>query len=405
MPTKTRTIKFAQTVNASPAQVYRAFTNATVLRRWLCDAAQVDARKNGRVYVWWSTGYYAVGEFTTCTPEKKIVLTWHGRGDPAATRVQVTLAAKGDRTIIALTHSGLGTGKIWDAAAKQIARGWQIGLENLQHLIETGQDLRLVRRPMLGINAAPLTPEKIAELGAPIKEGICLDGVVEGKGAHAAGLQKNDVIVGLAGKRVNNFPSLLMPLRERRAGDKVQVVFYRGAEKKRVTMELSARNFPKVPATAAALVTALEKMYTTADAELVPCFDGVSEIEADHAPAPKEWNAKQVLAHLIIVERENHSWIADLIEDSERLSDNLANPTTVSARVDAITQTFRTVSALLEELQRNEIETVKMIAALPPEVSARKDIFWQMGYNLLQIADHTRSHLGQIRAAIESARK
>jgi len=405
MSMKNRAIKFAQTVNAPPAQVYRAFTNATVLRRWLCDAAQADARKNGRVYAWWSTGYYAAGEFTTLTPEKKIAFTWRGRGEPAATRVQITLAAKGDRTTIALTHSGLGTGKTWDATAKQIARGWQVGLENLQRLLETGQDLRLVRRPMLGISAAPLTPEKIARLGVPIKEGICLDGVVEGKGAQAAGLQKNDVIVGLVGKRVNNFPALLMPLRARRAGDKVQVVFYRGAEKKKVTMELSARDFPTVPATRAELVTALEKMYAAADAELVSCFDGVSEIEADHAPAPKEWNAKQVLAHLIIVERENHSWIADLIDDSERQSDNLANPTTVPARVDAITQTFQTVPALREELQRNEIETVKMIAALPLEVIARKDIFWQMGYNLLQIADHTRGHLGQIRAAIESARK
>jgi hypothetical protein len=146
-------------------------------------------------------------------------------------------------------------------------------------------------------------------------------------------------------------------------------------------------------------------MYATADAELAQCVGGVSEIEADHAPAPNEWNAKQVLAHLIIVEREDHSWITDLINDSERQSDNLANPTNVPARVDAITQTFQTVPALLEELQRNEIETVKMIAALPPEVIARKDIFWQLGYNLLQIADHTRSHLEQIRAAIASARK
>ncbi|MBM3127221.1 MAG: PDZ domain-containing protein [Chloroflexi bacterium] len=405
MTIKTRAIKFAQTVNAPLTQVYRAFTNATMLRRWLCDAAQADTRKDGRVYAWWSTGYYAAGEFTTLMPEKKIAFTWHGRGEPAATRVQVTLAAKGDRTTIALTHSGLGAGKTWDAAAKPIARGWQVGLENLQHLLETGQDLRLVRRPMLGINAAPLTPEKIAELGAPIKEGICLDGVVEGKGAQAAGLQKNDVIVGLAGKRVSNFPSLLTPLRERRAGDKVQVVFYRGAEKKKVTMELSARDFPTVPATCAELVTALEKMYAAADAELVACFDGVSEIEADHAPAPNEWNAKQVLAHLIIVERENHFWVADLIEDSERLSDNLANPTTVPARVDAIAQTFQTAPALLEELQRNEIETVKMIAALPPEVSARKDTMWQLGYNLLQIAAHTRSHFEQIRAAVASARK
>jgi uncharacterized protein YndB with AHSA1/START domain len=404
MATKNRAIKFAQTVNAPPAQVYRAFTNAMVLRRWFCDVAQTDARKDGRVYVWWSNGYCATGEFTMLTPEKKIAFTWRGRGEPAATRVQITLAAKGEQTALVLTHTDLGTGKIWDATAKNIARGWQTGLENLQHLLETGQDLRLVRRPMLGINASPLTPEKIAELGAPIKEGICLDGVVEGKGAQAAGLQKNDVIVHFAGKRVSNFASLLTPLRDHRAGDKVKVTFYRGAEKKNVTMELSARAFPDVPMTPDALVTALEKMYATADAELAQCVGGVSEIEADHAPAPNEWNVKQVLAHLIIVEREDHCWIADLINDAERGADSFANPTNVPARVRAVTGNS-TLATLLEELQRNEIETVKMIAALPPEVSARKDTMWQLGYNLLQIADHTRSHLEQIRAAIASARK
>lgn len=46
-----------------------------------------------------------------------------------------------------------------------------------------------------------------------------------------------------------------------------------------------------------------------------------------------------------------------------------------------------------------------MVAALPPKVSARKDTLWQLGYNLLQIADHTRSHFEQIRAAVAAARK
>jgi len=45
-----------------------------------------------------------------------------------------------------------------------------------------------------------------------------------------------------------------------------------------------------------------------------------------------------------------------------------------------------------------------LLAALPPEFVARKGSYWRLGHNLLQLSRHTREHIGQIRAAIESAR-
>jgi hypothetical protein len=50
-------------VNVPPAEVYRAFTHATALRDWLCDAAQTEARKGGRLYLWWNSGVYASGAY------------------------------------------------------------------------------------------------------------------------------------------------------------------------------------------------------------------------------------------------------------------------------------------------------------------------------------------------------
>ncbi|MGH9200586.1 MAG: DinB family protein, partial [Vicinamibacterales bacterium] len=216
-------------------------------------------------------------------------------------------------------------------------------------------------------------------------------------------LQKNDVLVSFDGKKVTGWPSLVSALQARRAGDKVPVVFYRGREKKSVTMELSRRALPEVPSTAEALAGAMHRTYIETNAELAQCFEGVSEEDASHRPAPDAWSAKETVAHLIIGERDNHAWMADLIVGQERWSDDWTGNILVRHRATAVV--YSTLPALLEELGRNQAETVAMLAALPPEFVARKGSYWRLGYSLLTLADHTCEHLGQIRAAIEAARK
>ena len=58
-----QTLSFKQLVKTSPENAYRAFTNATDLRRWLCNVATVVPRPGGRLYMWWNSGYYTSGEF------------------------------------------------------------------------------------------------------------------------------------------------------------------------------------------------------------------------------------------------------------------------------------------------------------------------------------------------------
>ena len=65
-------LTFKRSVNVPPAEVYRAFTHATALRDWLCDAAQTEVRKGGRVYLWWNSGVYASGAYTALEPGKKV---------------------------------------------------------------------------------------------------------------------------------------------------------------------------------------------------------------------------------------------------------------------------------------------------------------------------------------------
>ena len=80
-----------QRIEAAPSAVFRAFTNATALREWLCDAAMVVPRKGGRLHLWWTSGYHATGDFTKVVPDERVSFTWHGKGEPAPTRVRVAL--------------------------------------------------------------------------------------------------------------------------------------------------------------------------------------------------------------------------------------------------------------------------------------------------------------------------
>lgn len=405
MVSKTLTLKFKRTVNAPPAEVYYAFTRSTALRQWLCDAAQADARKGGRLYLRWNSGYFVVGEFTTLELGKKIAFTWRGQGEPDATRVQVSLTAKDGGALVTLTHAGLGSGKKWAGVIQEFEREWENVLENLQSVMETGQDLRYVRRPMMGINFGEFNAEIAARLGVPVVQGIRLGGVAEGMGAQTAGLQKDDVIVRLGGKKITSWTTLFTALQAHRAGDKVAVVLYRGAEKKTVTMKLSPRPLPEIPPTAEALAEAVRTMHAGLDGELGQCLAGVSEDEASHRSAPGEWNVKETVAHLVATEHEIHIWITDLINDDERWADRFENSTNVSARIGAIVAVSPTVSMLLEDLKRNHAETVAMLGLLPPEIAARKRSVWVLGRDLLQAPEHVHEHLAQIKAAVETARK
>jgi uncharacterized protein YndB with AHSA1/START domain len=309
----TQNLKFEQFVNASPTQVFYAFTNATALREWLCDTATVAPRPGGRVYMAWDGGYYTCGEYMKLEPGKEIAFTWYGRNEPGPTQVSLLLSEKESGTLVELTHEGVGTQEEWIQTIQQIKDGWQDSLDNLASVLESGEDQRFTLRPMLGILVSDFTPEHAEALGVPVTEGIRLDNVIDGMGAQAAGLQSNDIIVGMAGEEANSFQTLTNALQGKRAGDQAEVVFYRGSEKKTTIMELSKRPIPEIPGTIQELAKTLEGRYTELEAELDDFFADVSEEEASFKRSPDEWSVKEVLAHLIQGERFVSFRIAELV--------------------------------------------------------------------------------------------
>jgi len=382
------------------------FTHATALRDWFCNAAQTDARTGGRIYLGWDSGHYVSGTFIALEPGKKIAFTWDGRGEPEPTKVQVTFKAKNGGALITLTHSGIGSGSKWANTRHGIEHGWPEGLENLQSVLETGVDLRFARRPRLGIGIDEFSAEIAVRLGVPVKAGIRLSGTAEGTGAHAAGLQKDDVIVKLNGKPAVDFGTLGQALQGLKAGDKPKLVFYRGQEKRTVPLELSRFPILDVPATGAELAETVRKTHAEIEAGFAQLVEGLTEAQADHRPAENEWSVKELIAHFIATERDYQSWVADMLNDTP-VNDFLEFRPNVTPRLRVMTSRFGTLAALLEELRRAEAETVDLLAALPASFTQhRKHLYRRAAQWRLEVTPgHFHDEHGeQFRRTIEAAK-
>lgn len=141
MTSQTQTLEFTRSIKATPAQVYHAFTNATGLREWLADTVEADARKDGRMYLWWNVGYYVSGLYGELAPEKNVAFSWRSTDRPNTMQVQVSLEARNGGTQLTLINSGIGA----DESIDEYKSEWESSLENLQSVLETGIDLRISR--------------------------------------------------------------------------------------------------------------------------------------------------------------------------------------------------------------------------------------------------------------------
>jgi hypothetical protein len=192
-------------------------------------------------------------------------------------------------------------------------------------------------------------------------------------------------------------------LQGKKGGDKVEVVFYRGAEKKTVTMELTRRPVPDVPWEPAELAKRARTRYDDALAKLEAAFQGVSEAEADHEPAPGEWSAKQTLAHLIHTERGVIANLDDVVGGYPRISDDWGG--NLPSHVKATVKAYGSVKGMIGELKRLAVEVIAFIEDLPADFVERKASYFVSAAQIIELESHTISHIEQIKAAIAAAKK
>lgn len=398
-----QTVVSEQFVKATPQQVYYALTHAGALTEWLCDLATIAARPGGRMYLWWHGDFFSAGEYLELEENKSVKFKWFARIDPAPSEVIVTLKKQEGGTLVTLSHSSPDS-EDWQKRLEGFKVQWDSTLPNLAQVLETGLDKRTYDRPMLGININDFSPEIAKTMGVPVSEGIRIDNPLETMGAYKAGLRKDDVLVQFNGKPItNDFGSLVSALQGKKGGDKVEVVFYRGAEKKTVTMELTKRPVPDVPWEPAELAKRARARYDDSIAKLEAAFQGVSETEADHEPAPGEWSAKQILAHLIHTERGLIANLDDIVGGYPRISDDWGG--NILPHVKATAQAYGSVNEMIDELKRLSVELVAFIEELPANFVERKASYFLNAAQILDLESHTVSHIAQINAAIAAARK
>jgi uncharacterized protein YndB with AHSA1/START domain len=388
------TLDFTLVVKAASKLVYDMFTDQDFLVEWFCDFAEVAARNEGYLFLAWIDGYQASGRFSVAEKPSHIMFNVRGADESADGQVEIKLKEKEGSTEVTLKHTG--AGEAWQ-------RLWERGLENMQSHLETGYDLRETRRPLMGVNiGGELTEELIAKRGYPVNKGVLLEGTIENLSAAAAGLKAHDLVVSIAGVSVDDFPAMSKVIRGKgyRAGDSVEVEYYRGAEKHKVTLTFALREVRPIP-TPEEYANTLEKLHSTLDAELRGILNGVPEEIAAHRPAKEEWSAREVVAHLIAGQR----WALAAI--SARLANE--NMPTWSANntptVVALAQTYETTADLLNELSRVRRETVSLLRAIPQDFLLKRGT-WRRVHEFTDfLQEHDKEHFEQIKKALEAARE
>jgi len=396
------TISAETFVNAPAKLAYRAFTNSTSLREWLCDVATVEKHPNGRMYLWWRGDFYSSGHYLEMDENKCVKFRWYSNIDPAPTDVTVSVMEKDGGTLIRMDHD-VPDDLLWVGKAETFRENWVESLENLKSVLETGVDLRIANRPMLGIVPGDFTEEQAEALGVPVREGLRLDGLVDGMGAQRAGLQKDDVIVEMAGHPIRaDATSLPNAIAGKKGGDIIEVVFYRGPEKKTISMELSKRPMPDVSFEPAQLAQKARELYESALTELEKCFEGFSDEQAMARPDPNEWSALEIVAHLVQNERFNSIYLSSLIDGYELTTDGFGS--NITAQVEATVKANPSIQLMLDMLRRTVEEVLAYAALIPADFAANKGSYYRFGSGLLQPNFHINAHVQQIKDALATAK-
>ena len=397
------TIKLEKFIQAPTSEVFIYFTNSTALRDWLCDVATADPRPGGRLYMWWNGDYYTSGEYLKLEEDVFVSFSWFGRGEPHATQVDVRLDKRKAGTLLKLTHRKLGTNPKWIAIGNGYEKEWANALDNLTSVLEYGADLRITTRPMLGINTDLFNASIAEKLGVPIMQGLRLGGVIEGLGAQKAGLKADDIITMMDGREITGAASFGTFIQNKKAGDIVKVTFYRCAEKVTTKMTLSGRPIPPIPTSGLELSKQVEPVYKRYETGIESLLKDASEVECAKKPAPTEWSVNEALAHLIHSELGWHNLVTEIMGGHESFSDDWGG--NVQAHIDGTVSTFTTKDELFKELKNHDTETLNMLAHIPADFLVHKGKFWKLVVYANQNSYHLQTHLEQMRAAIQSARK
>ena len=120
--------------------------------------------------------------------------------------------------------------------------GFAVPMNLARHVAEQLVAHGTVRRAMLGVNLAPMTPEIAEGFGLAGQQGVLIQTVMPGTPAANAGLQRNDVIVEFQGQPVSDLQKLRMKVADTTPGKSVSLVVLRAGRRIPVSVTLMDRD-------------------------------------------------------------------------------------------------------------------------------------------------------------------
>jgi Do/DeqQ family serine protease len=137
---------------------------------------------------------------------------------------------------------------ILSGSGGNIGIGFAIPVNMARSIMDQIVDYGSVRRGLLGVNIAQLTPEIAEDYELDGTSGALVTAVSTGSAAERAGLQINDVIVSVNGQSITDPLALRNAIGLLRPGDRVEVAFIRDGERRTVNAVLGELDAPALAA-------------------------------------------------------------------------------------------------------------------------------------------------------------
>ncbi|MCL4440639.1 MAG: PDZ domain-containing protein, partial [Firmicutes bacterium] len=109
--------------------------------------------------------------------------------------------------------------------------------EVLDELIQQGK----VKRPWLGVQIQPVTPDIANYLGYEGSAGAVVYGVVSEGPAQKAGIKEGDVILSIDGSKIESPDDLIKIMQKKKVGAQVEVELFRQGKTIKVPVQTAER--------------------------------------------------------------------------------------------------------------------------------------------------------------------
>lgn len=390
------TLKISKQIEAPLDQVYHCFSTPAGWLDWFAEKGfgyvtpdsilELHQHKIGKIAL----------RFQQLERNTQVRFRYFDLSSAEASDVDIHFDSADQGVQIMLTQSGFAP-----ESQPELQDMWEESLDALKALFETGRDPRLWGRPFLGVTVVDwVTPEYAAEHQLTPQSGMLLGSVFEGKGAEKAGIQDGDVIVGLDGRPLNNFDDLQIVFAEHRSGDTLEVSFYHGEALKTSQLTLSEYPVPEVPANTQDIAEKLAHFYQKVNASVDQLLEDKLEAQTEYRPAGGEWNAKEIIAHLIAYETDAFNWLSSYIAGQEVHTYISRTPATIKT----LTSVYPSMAALLGRFRQTQQELTTLLSEVPADVVSRKPSMVRLAMSFsLSLGLHYKEHLNQLKETLEAA--